>query len=305
MCFFFWIFFLPPVSHFFNFSFHLSPFSLGFLPPDHFPAETQRREGGAQNQSTKNHLPKLKAGRAPGSGCAESLCICNSREQPRKGRGKAERRQDKQPPRAAICRKAGGDFRVSTDSGGCELEAHRARLLSHLVPRQNIAPLLSPRTWDKSIAPPAVLQSQGVENAVSIRNLDSGLVLGHFTSPRLSCSPLHASVLHSATVHLRPHLCPPGTAAAVRTIRCRVPVTGTGLMKATPTAAVKCQNLESEQFITGILIILLESAAINGLLDWVNLLPFYKSKAPSKNVIFRLAWSCHNRHEILSYSPVK
>lgn len=76
-------------------------------------------------------------------------------------------------------------------------------------------------------------------------------------------------------------------------------------MKATPTAAVKCQNLESEQFITGILIILLESAAINGLLDWVNLLPFYKSKAASKNVIFRLAWSCHNRHEILSYSPVK
>lgn len=209
MCFFFWIS-PPPLP---PFPISLISLFISLLSVLAFCLQTiflQRHRGGKVERKTR--APKItsrKAGRAPGSGCVESLCICNSREQPRNGRGKAERRQDKQPPRAAICRKAGGDFRLSTDSGGCELEAHGARLLSHLVPRQNIAPLLSPRTWDKSIAPPAVLQSEGVENAVSIRNLYSGLVLGHFTSPRLSCSPLHASVLHSATVHLPPPIYAP------------------------------------------------------------------------------------------------
>lgn len=64
--------FFSSVSNFFSFSFHLSPFTLGFLPSGHFSVDPRGKEGEEQNQHTQNHLPDLKA--------TESLCLCCVRE---------------------------------------------------------------------------------------------------------------------------------------------------------------------------------------------------------------------------------
>lgn len=73
----------------------------------------------------------------------------------------------------------------------------------HLVTPQPIPPFPSPRTWGRTLAASAAVQSEGVENAPSARNLFSGLDPSHPTSPGLPPRSPHTLLGSSRGVVLR------------------------------------------------------------------------------------------------------